>query len=205
METDIKSCSIYIPFGVCQTGFLCYIINIHVVIGKLAYSFSRKGLNMGVNIQINVKGASKKISKLQYDYKFRAGEEITIQEFLDETVSITYNRYRMVVSDKQNLETDNQDFIDDKSDKLIQFIKVLSSEEIESKAETGKVDFGIHYNSKLVSIDKAKENARQCFLDGLVAVFIDGERYESLEDIVSLNEDTEVAFVKMVFLAGRMW
>lgn len=160
---------------------------------------------MGVNIQINVKGASKKISKLQYEYKFQAGEGISVKEFLDETVSITYNRYNAVVSDKQNLETDNQDFIDDKSDRLIQFIKVLSSEEIERKAEAGKVDFGIHYNSRFVSIDKAKENARQCFLDGLIVVFIDGNRYENLEDIIALNEGSEVTFVKMVFLAGRMW
>ena len=160
---------------------------------------------MSINLQINIKGASRKINQLEYEYKWQPGDQVTINDFLNETVDITYNRYKNTLVDKDRAEIEDQDLVKEKNDKLVQFIKVLSNEEINEKAETGKVSFGIHYNPKLDSIEKAKENAIQCFKDGLIALFIDVDRYENLEDMVTLKEGSQVTFVKMVFLAGRMW
>ena len=51
----------------------------------------------------------------------------------------------------------------------------------------------------------AVENALQCFDDGMVALFADGVRYTRREDLIPLKEESEVTFVRLVFLAGRMW
>ena len=160
---------------------------------------------MSVNVLINIKGASKKIIPIEYEYGFDPGGIITVEQFLDETVRITMERYMGSVTDKDGKETSDQDLLKDKSDRLVKLLKVLSNEEIEEQAQSGKVSFGVHYNEGTISLEKAKDNARQCFIDGLVALFADGERYEKLEDKFSLNEGSNITFVKMVFLAGRMW
>lgn len=160
---------------------------------------------MSIVLTINVKGASKKINQLDYEYDWQDGEQITIREFLNETVAITFNKYKEAVIAQNKNETDNQDFVTEKNDKLVNLLKVLSNDEIEEKAQTGKVSFGIHYNLNLITDEKAKENARQCFEDGLVTLFIDEERYERLDDVITVHNRSQVTFVKMVFLAGRMW
>ncbi len=156
-------------------------------------------------IGINVKGASKKVTQLVYEYEYSAGDTVAIGDFLDATVEITYKRYIEAVTDKGNVETGNSDYIYDKSDRAVSLFKVLTRDEIDEMAEEGKISFGVHYNTNKISLDKAKENARQCFLDGIVALFIDEERYESLDEKVVLRDGGKVSFVKMTFLAGRIW
>lgn len=55
------------------------------------------------------------------------------------------------------------------------------------------------------STEKAIEHALQGFTDGLIAFFVDGKKYESLEDIIILREGSEVTLIRLTFLAGRMW
>ena len=52
---------------------------------------------------------------------------------------------------------------------------------------------------------RAVENALQCFDDGLVALFADGVRYTEREEKMELKQQSEVTFVRLTFLAGRMW
>ncbi len=139
-----------------------------------------------MNIRINIKGVSNrnnKILHLEYSY---ADKEMTLQDFLAETVKIT-------VRDYNNKKVSDE------------VLRSLSEVEIIDKAVMGKVAFGLHFDKKKADEKKAVENVLQCFRDGLIAVFADGERYEIPEQVIPLKENSEVTFVRLTFLAGRMW
>ena len=36
-------------------------------------------------------------------------------------------------------------------------------------------------------------------------IFLEGKRLETLEERIALREDSELTFVRMTMLAGRMW
>lgn len=139
-----------------------------------------------MKVNINIKGVSSRKNKiLQLEYTY-PDIEMTLQEFLTETVRITVRDYnRRKASDE--------------------VLKSLSAMEIEDQAVTGKVAFGLSYDRKRADEQKAVKNALQCFQDGIIVVFIDQERYEVLEQTVSLKENSEVTFMRLTFLTGRMW
>lgn len=139
-----------------------------------------------MKVKIHIKGVSNrknKILHLEYIYPDR---EMTLQDFLTETVKISVRDYN------------NQKAAEE-------VLKSLSAAEIADRAVTGKVDFGLHYDKKEADEQKAAANALQCFRDGMIAVFIDGERFEEPEQKVPLKENSEATFVRLTFLAGRMW
>ena len=45
----------------------------------------------------------------------------------------------------------------------------------------------------------------QDFEDGLYRVYIDGEEYTELSGPVSLEENAQVVFLRLVMLSGRLW
>lgn len=140
-----------------------------------------------MKININIKGVSNKqnkIKKLVYDYPSK--NPYTMADFLKETVQICLENYE---SSTENAEV----------------MKMFSKEEIEDAAASGKVLFGVHFNQKKPDPQKAELNAIQAFEDGMVAVFIDGVQYENIESVIDLKEGSEVVFVKLSLLAGRMW
>lgn len=139
-----------------------------------------------MKVNISVKGVSNKVRKIKhliYEYE---DASMTLKQFLEETVAITLSEYN---EQKQDSE----------------MLRILSDRQMEDQAEEGKIDFGVHYNDKKADLDKAVENVLQCFEDGLIAVFIDGEQYKDIEQIVPVKEGSEVTFVRLAFLVGRMW
>ena len=72
-------------------------------------------------------------------------------------------------------------------------------------AVSGKVAYGDSVNDKKADEEAAVRNALQCFDDGMVALFADGVRYTKQDEVIPLKEQSEVTFVRLVFLAGRMW
>ncbi|MBQ3588509.1 MAG: hypothetical protein II977_08055 [Oscillospiraceae bacterium] len=82
---------------------------------------------------------------------------------------------------------------------------IYTQDELEQKASGGKIDFGFLKNDKKVSEKEAVETALQAFDDGLVAVFVDGTRYENTDDALELTGDETVTFVKLTMLTGRLW
>ncbi len=139
-----------------------------------------------MKIKINIKGISNRKNKIvQIEYHY-PDWKMTLQEFLTETVKLTVRAY--------NNGKASEDIL-----------KCLSNEEISDQATAGKVAFGIHYGRKRADEKKAVDNALQCFQDGMIAVFIDGERFEGLGDEIPLREGSEVTFVRLTFLAGRMF
>ena len=82
--------------------------------------------------------------------------------------------------------------------------KHLESRVIEG-AQAGKVSYGESMDDRKADAEKAVLNALQCFDDGIVALFADGVRYTRREEQIPLKDQSEVTFVRLTFLAGRMW
>lgn len=171
-----------------------------------------------MKIKINVKGMSNKkrnIRQIEYEYRDECFEKhdqntkvISVRDFLAETVCLTIAEYQKAAESIEALDKSEQNRIRKKEnpkDTVFMLMKALTEEEIAEKAEEGKVSFGVHYNLKKVDEKKAVENAWQCFEDGMIAFFADGERYEDMEKKVLLHECSEITFIRLTFLAGRMW
>lgn len=86
-----------------------------------------------------------------------------------------------------------------------ELLNYLTDEDIQIKAATGKINFGVNYNEMPADMEKAIRNALQSFEDGIFRVFVDGKELESLEESVMLKEGSELTFVRLTMLAGRMW
>lgn len=86
-----------------------------------------------------------------------------------------------------------------------ELLNYLTDEDIQVKAATGKINFGVNYNGMSANMEKAIRNALQSFEDGIFRVFVDGKELESLEEPVMLKEGSELTFVRLMMLAGRMW
>lgn len=86
-----------------------------------------------------------------------------------------------------------------------ELLNYLTDEDIQVKAATGKINFGVNYNEMPADMEKAIRNALQSFEDGIFRVFVDGKELESLEEPVMLKEGSELTFVRLTMLAGRMW
>lgn len=84
-------------------------------------------------------------------------------------------------------------------------IKFFTKEEVEEKAQAGKVGFNRKYNDKKADVAEAVETALLAFQDGIVRVFHGEKEITSLEEQLQLNEDDVFTFIKFTMLAGRMW
>ena len=87
----------------------------------------------------------------------------------------------------------------------VQLLQCLTKEEIDVQAQSGKVSFGSIYGETEAELEKAQENAVQCFEDGIYRIFMDGMPLASLDEAVCITEDSEFTFVRMTMLSGRMW
>lgn len=69
----------------------------------------------------------------------------------------------------------------------------------------GKVDFWQVVDKRTFNIEDAQRIAIESFEDGLYKVFLNGNGLESLDASVQLHEGDILTFVKLTFLAGRMY
>ena len=81
----------------------------------------------------------------------------------------------------------------------------LTGERLDEMAESGKVSFGSKWNDKKQDLKKAIDNALLSFEDGIYRVFIDEVEMENLKQRVELQEGSEIVFIKLVLLAGRLY
>jgi hypothetical protein len=142
------------------------------------------GQDMKVRIQVKKIGKNRgSIVPVIYEYPETAD---TVRKLLEETVRINRKAYG---ERRKHTEVE----------------AVLSGENIEEQARGGKVTFGLSRKDKVPEFREAVENAWQCFEDGIVVVFLDGKKLERLEEKMELRENSELVFVRMTMLAGRMW
>lgn len=84
-----------------------------------------------------------------------------------------------------------------------QFLKVLTTREIDAAAEKGKVSMGqSEIPLRHVDEDAAVAIALEAFDDGLYFVFIDETQYTALDQQVFLKADSRLTFLRLTLLAG---
>lgn len=152
-----------------------------------------------MKIRINVKGASRKkaaIVQMTCDYPDR---QMTVEEFLEETVRQNVREYNARKDAAEILRLFSNEGGKDRP------LNEQFEEHIQNSAASGKVAYGDPMDSRKADEEKAVENALQCFDDGMVALFADGVRYTEREEKIALKELSEVTFIRLTFLAGRMW
>lgn len=88
---------------------------------------------------------------------------------------------------------------------LQEVVRCLTRQEIQDKAETGKVDFGILYGEKEADLKQACDNAIQCFEDGIYRIFLDDRPLLDLDEDIGGETDGIFTFVRLTMLSGRMW
>lgn len=110
----------------------------------------------------------------------------TLRDFLTELVRQEVEKYNSKGTDKQ-------------------MISFLTKEEIEEQVDVGKVGFGRIYSDKKADVEKAVENALQCYKDGLVRVFQNEKELEDLDGKTEIREGDCFTLIRLTFLAGRMW
>ncbi len=84
-------------------------------------------------------------------------------------------------------------------------VSILINSEIEQAAGFGKVGFGRRFGEKNADNAKAVEDAKLAFKDGLFRVFIDEEEITDLNSELNLKDGSVIVFIRLTFLAGRMW
>ena len=152
-----------------------------------------------MQIRINVKGASRKkaaIIQMTCDYPDR---QMTVEEFLEETVRQNVRDYNARKDAAEILRLFSNEGGKNRP------LNEQFEEHIQNSAASGKVAYGDPMDGRKADEEKAVENALQCFDDGMVALFADGVRYTEREEKIALKELSEVTFIRLTFLAGRMW
>lgn len=86
-----------------------------------------------------------------------------------------------------------------------ELLNCLTKEEIEDKAQSGRIGFGVNYGGRKARLSTAQENALQCFEDGIYRIFLDEQPLEQLDTPITINEQSIFTFVRLTMLAGRMW
>lgn len=140
-----------------------------------------------MKLKVNRKSISGKKSRVKQVIFEYAKCPSTVKELLEETVKICVCDYNL----RKEAGTD--------------IIQVFAKEDMEERALEGKISFGINYGNEYAEEKSAVDCALQCFEDGLIAVFADGVRQEGLMEPLYLKEGSEVTFVRLTMLAGRMW
>lgn len=84
-------------------------------------------------------------------------------------------------------------------------IALLTPQQLDGQAAAGKVDFGRVYGGRKADGQKAVANALQCFADGLVRVFQGDTERTDLDAPLPITENDVFTFIRLTFLAGRMW
>jgi hypothetical protein len=80
--------------------------------------------------------------------------------------------------------------------------RVMSRQEIERSAISGKVDPGERDLQQQVHVEEAVAVALQAFEDGLYFVFVDEVQQTSLDSEVFLKTDSKVVFLRLTALVG---
>ena len=139
-----------------------------------------------MELNVNVKSVSGKKNKIVTIPVSYSRKEMTVRELIEETVLFCVNSYN---NRRENGE----------------LLRALLPQEIEDKAAQGKISFGVIYGEKDADLKKATDDAVGAFSDGVVAIFADERRLESLDEELKLSEIQSLTFIKLIMLAGRMW
>lgn len=113
-----------------------------------------------------------------------AGGGITLRDIIERIVRDEVKAFRLRQRDRQ-------------------FLRALSSQQIEDGAVAGKIISGeSEVAPQDVDEDAAVGTALQAFEDGIYLVAIDGSDKRQLDEQVFLRDDSRITFVRLTLLAG---
>lgn len=139
-----------------------------------------------MNIKVNIKQLGKKKNKIAgVDFPLSCNPK-TVRELIRECVRTCVSRY---IERAEKSDTPDP----------------LTSEQIADMSEIGKIAFGINYGEKLPNKVKAVETAYRAYEDGIFRVFIGENEAGEIDSPVNIDEGSEVTFIRLVMLSGRMW
>lgn len=139
-----------------------------------------------MQIYVRIKVAGKRKDVLQLTPYTIPGAVSSLRQLLTAVVESEVDRYN-------------------KKDIDVQMIPYLTAQQIDDQAVAGKVSFGAVFSDRKANKRKAVENAFQCWKDGMVRVFMDETELTELDAPLSVPENAEFTFIRLTFLAGRMW
>ncbi len=155
-----------------------------------------------LKIRVNVKRLGKKKATVETaDYEI-IGRPQTVRELICSVAEAevnAYNRRYEEAHSKENLQADGEGHQEPG------ILGWLTKKEMEDQARSGKIGLRVNYGEKKAELQKAQDNAVQCFEDGIYRIFLDGQPLEELDGPIEITEESEFTFVRLVMLAGRMW
>ena len=139
-----------------------------------------------MKVLVNMKKLGKRKNSItQIPYELQT-QPHTVKELIVQMVTVCVKEYNARMESKEILQN-------------------LSLADMENQAEAGKISFGVNYGENAADLEQAIENALQCFEDGIYRIFLGTEQLQSLEEKVELADGSELTFVRLTMLAGRMW
>lgn len=108
---------------------------------------------------------------------------------------------RQLLTAVVQIEVDNYN----RKETELQLIPFLTQSELDDQSKAGKVSFGRIYSDKKANLQKAVQNALQCWEDGLVRVFMNDEELTELDTPIEIPDQAVFTFMRLTFLAGSMW
>jgi hypothetical protein len=84
-------------------------------------------------------------------------------------------------------------------------VPFLTEAEISDRSSVGKVGFGRLYSDAKADPENAVETALQGFDDGLFRAVINDREITELDGALALCDGDVLTFIRLVFLAGRLW
>ena len=139
-----------------------------------------------IELNVNVKSISNKKNKIK-TIKIPYNDDVSdVRALIMETVKYCVESY--------NQRAENVDVL-----------SVFSKEQIDDKAMSGKIAFGVNYGENKADLQKAEDDAIEAFNDGVAVLLIDDERAEELDQKIDLKNIGSLTFIKLIMLAGRMW
>lgn len=87
----------------------------------------------------------------------------------------------------------------------VQLVAFLSPEQIDAQARAGRVEFGRLFSDGKADAVAAVDVALKAWEDGLVRVLMGEQELDDLDASFDIPEDSTFTFIRLSFLAGRMW
>lgn len=147
-----------------------------------------------MKIYVNIKNAGRRKPVLEKEEYVIADGVKSVMEFIAAVVSCEVEKFNLKLKEGS-----------DDGESVAKSAFLMTNEEINEKAQVGKVGFGRIYSNKDADYDKALKNALQCYDDGLVIIFQNDNELGEQQSEMVVREGDVFTFVKLTFLAGRYW
>lgn len=135
-------------------------------------------------ISVNVKKIGKKIASVEPTPFEIEGIPTTAEELVTACVRSCVAAYNSRIDDREP--------------------RWISDEHFAAMAAAGKMAFGLPFSDKKADANEAVQTALQAFDDGLFRAFVGETELESRKQAIKIGENSEVTFIRLTMLAGRI-